>query len=110
VIDVNRGDLVTAVFFGAYGNPRPALVVQGDAFAELPSVTVLPLTTDLQPAPLIRITVEADAENGLERRSQIMIDKAATMPRGKIGRRLGRVDAGMMEEVGRALGLFLGIG
>jgi mRNA interferase MazF len=107
---VNRGDLVTAVFSGTYGKPRPALIVQSDAFAELPSVTVLPLTTYLQPAPLIRITVEVGGENGIERRSQIMIDKAATVPRTKIGRRLGSIDAAMMEAVDRALSSFLGIG
>jgi mRNA interferase MazF len=106
---VNRGDLVTAVISGAYGKPRPALVVQSDAFADLPSVTILPLTTHLQPAPLIRITVELDGENGLEQRSQIMIDKAATVPRGKIGRRFGRVDDATMRAVGQALRMFLGI-
>lgn len=106
---MNRGDLITAVFSGANGKPRPALVVQSDAFAEIPSVTVLPLTTHLQPAPLIRITVEIDGENGLDRRSQIMIDKAATVPRSKIGRRLGSIDEATMQGVSRALGRFLGI-
>lgn len=106
---MNRGDLVTAVFSGAYGKPRPAIVVQSDAFADLPSVTVLPLTTRLQPAPLIRITVEVDGENGLERRSQIMIDKMASVPRGKIDRRLGRVDDATMRAVGQALRVFLGL-
>lgn len=108
-MDVSRGDLVTAVFSGAYGKPRPALVVQSDTFAEIPLVTVLPLTTHLQPAPLIRITVEASGENGLERRSQIMIDKAAPVPRSKIGQRLGSIDAATMDGVSRALGRFLGI-
>ena len=106
---MNRGDLVTAVFSGAYGKPRPALIVQSDAFADLPSVTVLPLTTHLQPAPLMRVTVEVDRENGLERRSQAMIDKVTTVPRGKIGHRLGRVDAATMRAIGQALRMFLGI-
>ena len=35
--------------------------------------------------PLIRITVDPTVENGLVTRSQIMIDKAATVPRAKIG-------------------------
>ena len=107
---MNRGDLVTAVFSGTYGKPRPALIVQSDTFAELLSVTVLPLTTYLQPAPLIRITLEAGGANGLERRSQIMIDKATTVARTKIGRRLGSIDTTVMEAVDRALASFLGIG
>jgi mRNA interferase MazF len=109
-MEVSRGDLVTIVVPGAYGKPRPALVVQSDAFAEMPSLTVLPLTSDLQPAPLLRITVEPRPGNGLERASQIMIDKTVTVPRAKIGRHIGRVDVATIETVGRALAKFLGIG
>jgi mRNA interferase MazF len=32
---VRRGDLVTVAVAGDYGKPRPALVVQDDAFAAL---------------------------------------------------------------------------
>ncbi|HVH74126.1 MAG TPA: type II toxin-antitoxin system PemK/MazF family toxin [Stellaceae bacterium] len=109
-MEVSRGDLVTVVIPGDYGKPRPALVVQSDAFAELPSLTVLPLTSDLQSAPLVRLTVEPSPENGLERASQIMIDKAVTVPRAKIGRRVGGVDAVTMREIGSALAVFLGLG
>ncbi|HEV2300141.1 MAG TPA: type II toxin-antitoxin system PemK/MazF family toxin [Stellaceae bacterium] len=108
-MEVSRGDLVTAVIPGDYGKPRPALVMQSDAFAELPSVTVLPLTSDLQPAALVRITVEPNRENGLERASQVMVDKATTIPRAKIGRRIGGLDDVMMQEVGSALAAFLGL-
>lgn len=36
-----RGDLVTVALSGDYGKPRPALVIQADAFAGHPSVTLL---------------------------------------------------------------------
>jgi mRNA-degrading endonuclease toxin of MazEF toxin-antitoxin module len=39
---MRRGDVVTAVFAGAYGKPRPALLLKDDAFEALPSATVLP--------------------------------------------------------------------
>lgn len=106
---VRRGDIVTAAPPGAFGKPRPVLVVQDDAFAALPSVTVLPLTSDLQNAPLVRIILEPEAHNGLERISQVMIDKAVSLPRSKIGQRIGQVDAAGMRAVNSALSRFLGL-
>ena len=72
---MNRGDLVTVVLQGAYGKPRPALVIQSDLFDQHPSVTIFPVTSELRDAPLFRITVEASAGNGLQQCSQIMVDK-----------------------------------
>ncbi len=109
-MEVSRGDVVTVALPGDYGKPRPALVVQDDAFATLGSATLLLLTSELHDWPLIRITVEPGPANGLQKRSQIMIDKAATVPRAKIGQRLGRVDDDTMRAVARALAVFLGIG
>ena len=106
---VRRGDIVTAAPPGAYGKPRPVLVVQHDAFAALPSVTVLPLTSDIQNAPLVRITVEPEARNGLQQISQVMVDKAVTLPRSKIGPRIGQIDAAGMRAVNTALSRFLGL-
>jgi mRNA interferase MazF len=40
---VTRGELVAVALSGDYGKPRPALIVQAEHFAALPSVTVLPL-------------------------------------------------------------------
>jgi len=107
-MEVRRGDLVIAVIPGDYGKPRPALIVQSDAFSEMASLTVLPLTSDLQPAPLLRITIEPSAGNGLDRRSQIMIDKAVTVPRPKIGAHIGRVEDETMRFTDVALARFLG--
>jgi mRNA interferase MazF len=109
-MEVRRGDLVIVAIPGDYGKPRPALIVQSDPFNEIISLTVLPLTSDLQPAPLVRITIEPNTGNGLERRSQIMIDKAATVLRAKVGRQIGRVDGATMRAVDRALLRFLELG
>ena len=62
-VEVKRGDVVTVVLPGAYGKPRPALVIQSDLFDEHPSVTILPVTSDLRDTPLFRITVESTSEN-----------------------------------------------
>lgn len=57
---MRRGDIVTAAASGDYGKPRPALIIQHDLYAALPSVTVLPLTSFLEDAPLLRITIQPD--------------------------------------------------
>src|SRR5690348_6064771 len=109
-MEVSRGDLVTIALPGDYGKPRPALVIQSDSFNDLTSVTVLRLTSDLRHAPLIRLTVEPTDANGLLHRSQIMVDKAATVPRSKIGRRLGVLRPATMRAVSIALARFLELG
>ena len=109
-MEISRGDLVVAAFPGDYGKPRPALVIQGNGFNRLPSLTVLPLTSDLYPAPLIRINVAPNRSNGLQRRSQVMVDKAATISRTKIGQHIGRLDTETMGAVGLALAQFFDIG
>ena len=81
---MKRGDIVTIVLPGAYGKPRPALVVQSDYFDALASVTVLPVTSELRAAPLLRIALEPDSDNGLRKKSQIMVDKIQTVPRNKV--------------------------
>ncbi len=85
------------------------LIIQADSFAERPMVTVLPLTSTLQDAPLFRLTVEPSPGNGLKARSQIMVDRTATLPRDKVGQTIGRVDHRTMVAVNRALAVFLGI-
>jgi len=104
---MKRGDLVTVAVSGDYGKPRPALVVQADAFDLHPSVIVLPLTSELYDAPLFRVAVGVSKETGLRAASQIMVDKATTVPRGKVGLRIGRVNAITMLAVDDALRGFL---
>jgi mRNA interferase MazF len=101
--------LVTVALQGDQGKPRPALVVQADSFAELSSVTVLPITGTLVEAPLLRLPLEPNPQNGLARPSQIMVDKAQTPSRSKLGPVIGRLDDAAMVAVNRALAVFLGL-
>ena len=104
-----RGDLVTIFLQGDYGKPRPALVIQSDFFNLHPSVTVLPVTSELRETPLFRIAVEPDGRNGLQRSSQIMVDKAQTLTAGKIDSAFGHLDDRTMVAVNQALAVFLGL-
>ncbi len=108
-LGVRRGDLVTIALQGSYGKPRPALVVQSDLFAAHPSVTILPVTGELRPALLFRIDVAPSTGNGLTKPSQVMVDKAHSIPAEKVGPACGRLDDETMVAVNRALALFLGI-
>ena len=106
---MQRGDLVSVAIQGNFGKPRSALVIQSPLFANHTSVTVLLVTSTLVDAPLLRVTVQAAPGNGLEKTSQIMIDKAMTLKREKIGSVLGRVNADELTQVERGLAIFLGI-
>ena len=107
---MKRGDFVTIVVQGDFGKPRPALVIQTDRVGDdFPSVTVLPVTSMVVPGQLIRVTVVPSTENGLQKVSQVLVDKAMTVKREKIGETLGAIDADGMKEVERNLAVFLGI-
>lgn len=104
-----RGDLVTIAMQGDFGKPRPALVIQANQFIEHGSVTVLPVTGTLVAAPLLRVTVQPSTENGLQKTSQVMVDKAMTVRRDKVGPAFGHIGADELVEVERCLAVFLGI-
>lgn len=106
---MTRGDFVTIAMQGDFGKPRPALVIQSDQFNEHATVTVLPVTGTLVAAPLLRVTVQPSLENGLQKASQVMVDKAMTVKRDKVGQAFGHIEADALMEVERCLAVFLGI-
>src|SRR5688572_16785567 len=107
---MRRGDLVTVAISGGFGKPRPALVIQSDHFDATASITVLLISGTLVEAPLIRLTVDPAPENGLRKRSQIMIDKVMTVRRDRLAEPFGRLGEETMIAVNRSLALFLGFG
>lgn len=106
---MKRGDLVTIALPGDFGKPRPALVIQADQFDQTGTVTVLLVTGSLLDAPLIRQTIDPTPENGLRKNSQVMVDKAMSVRRDRVGSVIGRVDSASMLAVSRALAVFVGI-
>lgn len=107
---MRRGDVVTVAAAGDYGKPRPAVIVQTDAFPEShASVIICQMTSDLVDAPDFRIAVEPSAANGLRARSQVMADKPVTVRRERVRQTIGRLSA---EDVGRlnvALAFVMGL-
>jgi mRNA interferase MazF len=105
---MRRGDLVTIALQGDFGKPRPALIIQSDLFNAHPSVTILPVTSELRDAPIFRISIVADEQNGLTAPSQIMVDKPQTIARAKVGKVIGHLDDATLLAVNRSLAIFLG--
>ena len=106
---MKRGDFVTVALQGDLGKPRPALVVQADRFDMTAAVTLLPLSSALVDAPLLRLTIRPDEQNGLRKASQVMVDKPTTINREKVGPAFGIASDTFMLSVSRALALFLGL-
>jgi mRNA interferase MazF len=105
---MKRGDLVTVILPGAYGKPRPAVIVQSDRYEAMESVTFLPMTSEVLPKQVFRIIVIPTDANGLQTQSQVMADKCSTLPLTKVGVVLGRLDDAVMAQIDRALAAFLG--
>ena len=106
---MQRGDVVTVAAAGDYGKPRPAVIVQTDAFQNHASVVVCQLTSELADAPDFRVTIEPKPENGLRLRSQVMADKLVTVRRERIGQKIGRLGDQDMARLGIALAFVLGL-
>ena len=106
---MTRGEIWTVAGAGHAGKPRPAVVVQEDSFDGTDSVTICVLTTDPTEAPIFRLRVDPDQRNGLQSTSRIMVDKVTTVPRTRMGRRIGRLGEEEIVRLNRALMVFLGL-
>jgi mRNA interferase MazF len=107
---VKRGEIWSAPAGSGYvGKPRPVVILQDDRFDATTSVTVCAMTTDPTDAPLIRLVIEPDDTNQLRERSRLMVDKITTVPRSKLGERMGRLGDDDMVRLGRATLVFLGL-
>jgi len=107
---MQRGDVVVVAAAGGYGKPRPAVIVQTDAFPQShASVVLCQLTSELVDAPDFRVTVEPKPENGLRLKLQVMADKPVTVKRERVGQKIGRLGNQDMARLGIALAFVLGL-
>jgi mRNA interferase MazF len=107
---VKRGEVWTVSGGAPYaGKPRPAVIVQEDRFEATTSITVCAFTTDPTDAPLLRMLVDPSDRNGLKTASRLMIDKITTVPKVRLGRRLGKLNDEDIVRLNRALTVFLGL-
>jgi mRNA interferase MazF len=107
-LGLRRGDVVVAVAQGAYGKPRPFVVIQSEIY-HTPSVTLAPTTSTLEELAGVRVRLEPTPQNGLREVSLVMCDKAQTIPRDKVSQIIGRLRDEEMRLIDSALVLFLGL-
>jgi len=108
---MKRGDVVMVTVAGDCGKPRPAVVVQMDLVNDShASIVVCPVTGHLQDAELFRLTITPSPDNGLQKASQIMVDKIVAIRRDKIRKGIGFLDEEAMIRLNRSLAFWLGIG
>ncbi len=90
--------------------PRPIVIVQDDRFSATSSITICAFTSDPTDAPLFRPAIEPSETNGLRVISRLMVDKTTTIPKTKLGARIGRLADKDMVRLNRAMMIFLGLG
>jgi mRNA interferase MazF len=107
---MRRGEIWTVAGGKDYaGKPRPVVIVQDDRFDATSSVTVCGFTTDETEAPLFRLAVQPNERNGLRTACHLMVDKITTVPKSKVGARVGRLDDEDITRLNRAVLVFLGL-
>ena len=109
-VAVKRGDVVTVAMSGDYGKPRPAIVVQSDGFSGTESLLVCLSTTDRRDFPLYRLPVEPSPTNGLRDPSDVVADKIIAVPRHKLGRVIGALDAEALATLTTMMTALIGAG
>jgi len=107
---MKRGDIWTVAGGKDYaGKPRPAVIVQDDSFDATDSITICAFTTDETEAPLFRLPVVPNERNGLHTACRLMVDKITTVPKTKVGARVGRLDDEDILRLNQAVLVFLGL-
>ena len=107
---MRRGEIWTVSAGRTYaGKPRPAVIVQDDRFDATASITICVFTSDETDAPLVRLLVEPSEQNGLQTQSWLMVDKITTVPKDKLGKRIGNLVPQDMTRLNQAMVVFLGV-
>lgn len=107
---MTRGEIWTVAGGKGYaGKPRPVVILQDDRFDATDSLTICVFTTDPTDAPLFRLPVEPNERNGLRAPCRLMVDKITTVPKTKVGSRVGRLDDADIVRLNRATLVFLGL-
>ncbi|MGB6758858.1 MAG: type II toxin-antitoxin system PemK/MazF family toxin [Xanthobacteraceae bacterium] len=107
---MKRGEVWTVAGGKDYaGKPRPVVILQDDSFDATDSITGCAFTTDPTDAPLFRLAAEPTERNGLRSATRLMADKITTIPKSKVGERVGRIDDGDMVRLNQAVMVFLGL-
>lgn len=106
---LKRGDVITAVFAGDYGKPRPNVVIQSDDLAGIESILLCPFTSDLNTFGPARISIPATPANGLKSDSLIMVDKVTALSLARCRDRIGALEQHQLEQLNGVLAMVVGL-
>lgn len=104
-----RADIVTIALQGDLGKPRPALVVQANWAQQTETLIVALMTSDLHEAPLYRYSIDPTPGNGLQRASQVQIEKLVAVPLRRVGKAVGQVEPAQMADISRLMAAMIGL-
>jgi mRNA interferase MazF len=85
------------------------VIVQEDRFDSTSSITLCVFTTEPTEAPLFRMLIEPTDRNGLASASRLMIDKVTTVPKARLGQRIGKLNGEDIVRLNSALTVYLGL-
>jgi len=98
------GGVYTVAFPGDLKKPRPGILLQADEFIDAHrTVLMCPLTTYRSNASLFRPPLSPNSQNGLERASEVMVDKITPVKKDVIGARIGALTSPELGAVYSAL-------
>jgi mRNA interferase MazF len=104
---LSRGDVCFFRFAPPY-KQRPVLVLTRESpIAHLATVTVAPTTSTIRGVPS---EVILDVDDGMKGRCAVNLHNAVTVAQARLGRRVGALSGGRMQEVCAALRFSLGCG
>jgi mRNA interferase MazF len=107
---MKRGEIWSVAAGKGYaGKPRPVAILQDDRFDATDSLTICAFTIDPTEAPLFRLPIEPNETNGLRAPCRLMVDKITTVPKAKVGARIGRLGDEDIVRLNRAVLVFLGM-
>ncbi len=109
LLEMKRGDVILVAPYPPFSKPRPAVIVQGRVFETDENVTVALITSDLARMSANRVQVQPGEHNGLRKISEVMLDLLITVPKGRIGGRVGALEPPVMMRLDAALRVFLGL-
>jgi len=107
---VRRGSVIFSIGRDDSTKPRPALVLQADAFtAYHPVITVAPITSAVTQDALYRIPIPSDDGNGLRRDGEVEIDLIQAIRRQRVAQVIGHASDEVMFNVDQALRRWLAL-
>jgi len=107
-MEIKRGDIFFANLDPIVGveqaGTRPVLIVQNDeANALIPTVTVVPLTSNLRASRFLFTVLIPTSESGLSKDSVALVFQIRTLDKSRLTHKAGHLSDGRMEDVDRAL-------